>query len=175
DDAELRRVVITNRSLRTRELELTSYAELAMAPHRADSAHPAFSKMFIQTEAIEGGLIARRRPREPADPPIWTAQIVVGADEVPEFESDRMKFLGRGETPASPVAMKGSLSGSTGTVVDPVFSLRCRVALEPRDRRELTFVTLAASSREALLSLIEKYRQAGSVARAFEMSWPRPH
>ena len=56
DDAELRRVKITNRSLRSRQLEFTSYLELAMAPHGADKAHMAFAKMFIETEYPEEGV-----------------------------------------------------------------------------------------------------------------------
>src|SRR2546426_1346090 len=107
--------------------------------------------MFVQTEVLDGGgLLARRRPRDPADPPVWTAHILVGAGEELQHETDRARFLGRANTPASPVALRGDLSGSAGTVLDPIFSLRCRVTFEPRDRRELTFLTLAASTREAL-------------------------
>ena len=51
DEVELRRLTLTNRTLRGRQLELTSYIELALAPHRADAAHPAFAKMFVETEA----------------------------------------------------------------------------------------------------------------------------
>ena len=76
DDVEIRRVVASNRSLRTRSLEFTSYSELSLAPHRADTAHPAFAKMFVETEALEDGvLIARRRPRSPHGAQIWAAQM----------------------------------------------------------------------------------------------------
>src|ERR1019366_6061735 len=90
-----------------------------------------------------------------------------------QFETDRAIFLGRGNTTANPVALGTSLSGSTGTVIDPVFSLRCRVKLDPRDHHELTFVTVAAATREAALNLVHKYMRAESVARAFEMAWTR--
>ncbi|MGH9647914.1 MAG: glucoamylase family protein, partial [Bryobacteraceae bacterium] len=73
DDVELRRLTIVNRSVRSRVLEITSYMELALAPEAADAAHPAFSKMFVETMLEEDVLLARRRPRSPDDPPIWVA------------------------------------------------------------------------------------------------------
>jgi cyclic beta-1,2-glucan synthetase len=174
DDAELRRLTITNRSLRGRHLEFTSYLELALAPHRTDSSHPAFTKMFVETERLDNGaLVAWRRPRAPEDAPIWAAHVLVGATGELEYETDRTRFLGRTQNTSNPAALRNKLSGSTGAVLDPIFSLRCRLMLDPRERRELTFVTLAASSREALLVLIEKYQNSESVARAFELAWTR--
>jgi cyclic beta-1,2-glucan synthetase len=179
DDAELRRLTVTNWSARTRELDFTSYIELALAPHGADTAHPAFSKMFIETEyARDGLLIAHRRLRSPEDAPIWTAHMLVGAPSgmqygTIQYETDRETFLGRGHTPATAQAPQRDLNSSSGTVVDPVFSLRCRVILEPRDRIELSFITLVAGSRDELLELVARYRRAGAVAQAFEMMWTR--
>ncbi|MGD1073233.1 MAG: glucoamylase family protein, partial [Bryobacteraceae bacterium] len=179
DDAELRRVRITNRSLRSRQLEFTSYTELAMTQHAADKAHPAFAKMFIETESPEPGvLVAHRRPRSPGEAPIWTAHILAGvgmedASSGVEFETDRLKFLGRGNTPESAAALRLPLTGSVGTVIDPIFSLRCRVTLEPRDQKDIAFVTVAAASREALMELVHRYTRLEPIARAFEMAWTR--
>jgi cyclic beta-1,2-glucan synthetase len=172
DDAELRRLTITNRSLRSRQLEFTSYLELALAPHRTDSSHPAFSKMFVETECPENGvLLAWRRARGPEDAPIWAAHVLTGAAGAVEFETDRSLFLGRTNNASAPEALRRKLSGSAGAVLDPIFSLRCRVSLDPRQRIELTFVTLAAASREALSALIAKYRHPESAARAFDLAW----
>ncbi|HVV44667.1 MAG TPA: hypothetical protein VHC72_05660, partial [Bryobacteraceae bacterium] len=184
DDVELRRLRITNRSLRTRQLEFTSYVELAMAPHAADKAHPAFAKMFIETECPRPGvLIAHRRPRAPGEPPIWTAHVLVAApSEIQgklgkgdgiQYETDRGRFLGRGNSAENPAALRTRLTGSVGAVIDPIFSLRCRITLDPRERQEVTFLTMAASSREAVLELAGKYTVPGAVSRAFEMAWTR--
>jgi cyclic beta-1,2-glucan synthetase len=179
DDSELRRVRITNRSLRSRQLEFTSYAELSMTPHATDKAHPAFAKMFIETESPEPCvLIAHRRPRSPEEKPIWTAHVLAGVGldndaSCLEFETDRLKFLGRGNTPENAVALRAPLTGSLGTVIDPIFSLRCRVTLEPRDRKDIAFITIAAPTREALLELVRKYSRVEPVSRAFEMAWTR--
>ncbi len=174
DDAELRRLTITNRSLRSRPLEFTSYLELALAPHRTDSSHPAFAKMFVETACPENGvLLAWRRARAPEDAPIWAAHVLTGATGAVEFETDRARFLGRTHNASAPDAMRRKLSGSVGAVLDPIFSLRCRATLDPRQRIELTFVTLAAATREALLTLIAKYQRPESVAAAFELAWTR--
>lgn len=174
DDVELRTFTVTNRTLRTRELELTSYAELAMAQHSWDVSHPAFAKLFVQTEYQERGiLIAYRRPRGPGESPIWTAHFLAGPCRSVQFETDRARFLGRAKTAARPDALGTELKGASGAVLDPIFSLRCQVALHPRDQKEITFVTAAASSREELQALIEKYQRPEAVNRAFEMSWTR--
>jgi cyclic beta-1,2-glucan synthetase len=179
DDAVLRRVRVTNRSTRARQLEFTSFYELAMTPHAADKAHPAFAKMFVETECPEPCvLVAHRRPRSPGETPIWTALVLAGAapeDEASgiQFETDRLKFIGRGNTPENAVALRTPLTGSVGTVIDPIFSLRCRMTLEPRDRRDIAFITIAASSREALMEAVHKYTRLETVARAFEMAWTR--
>ena len=175
DDAEVRRITFINRSSRARTLEATSLWELALAQPRADAAHPAFSKMFVQTEYLPeaNALIAHRRPRSPGADPIWAAHLLIApaSSTALQFETSREKFLGRGRSHANPAALEGDLTGTAGTVLDPIFSLRCRFALAPRDRAELTFVTLAAASREALVALIEKFRQRDSVNDAFEMGW----
>ncbi len=188
DDAELRRIGIANRSLRARQLEFTSYIELSMAPHAADKAHPAFAKMFVETESpAPGVLLAHRRPRAPGETPIWTGHFLVGlgtlSDATPggvtlmqtgiQMETDRAKFLGRGKTPENPDSLRTRLSGSLGTVVDPIFSLRRRVSLDPRETGELTFITVAASTRDGAMALVGKYTEPGAVARAFEMAWNR--
>ncbi len=174
DDVELRRLTITNWSSKIRESDFTSYCELALAPHGADIAHPAFAKLFVETEyAGDRLLIAHRRPRSPEDPPIWAGHMLVGFPGAIQYETDRATFLGRCNTPGAPDALKRDLNGSVGTVVDPLFSLRCRLTLAPRDRVEITFVTLAAKSRDELLVLAAKYRREGAVAQAFEMQWAR--
>ena len=178
DDTELRRITITNWSSRKRDIELTSYVELALGPHAADVAHPAFAKMFVETEYRGGGLlIAHRRPRSDDEIPVWSAHMVLGTpaltESAIEFETDRASFLGRANTPSAPSALRRNLNASVGTVVDPVFSLRCRVPLSPRDRLEISFLTFAGSSREEVLALAAKYRQTGAINRAFEMMWTR--
>ena len=171
DDVELRRLTIVNRTVRSRLIEITSFMELVLAPDAADAAHPAFSKMFVETAREDDVLVAHRRPRSPNDPPVWMAHMLVGGTGMVKVETDRGVFLGRGNTQHDPAAMRRELTGSEGAVLDPVFSIRCRETLDARERRELVFLTIAADSREALMALVSKYRRKELAARAFELAW----
>lgn len=144
DDAEVRRVAITNLGSRVREIELTSYAEIVLAPPAADDAHPAFSKLFVETAFVAdvGAILATRRLRSPGDPQAWAAHLAVVEGETigdVQFATDRMRFLGRGRGIRTPLAMvPGSpLSNTVGAVLDPIFSLRVHVRVPP----QTTFVT----------------------------------
>ena len=178
DDAEVRRVTLVNVSRQPCRLELTSYLELALAPHKADRAHPAFNKLFIETEWLPQcqALLARRRPRSPQDQPVWAAHLMVvesPAAEAPQFETDRARFLGRGRTLENPEAIGRALTGSVGSVLDPIFSLRRRVTIAPNQRFQFSLVTMVAESREALIGLIERYSEFRISTRAFETAWTR--
>ena len=176
DDAEIRRVTLVNTSRKESRLELTSYLELALAPHRTDRAHPAFNKLFVETEWLPQchALIAHRRLRAPDDRPVWTGHLMVAAtsfDGPIEFETDRAQFIGRDRSLERPVALFRSLTNSVGTVLDPVFSLRRRVTIAPNERFQFAIVTVVADSREAVVALIERYAEFATCARAFETAW----
>ena len=178
DDAEVRRVSITNSGSRPRDLEITSYAELVLAPQSADVAHPAFSKLFVETEYLPdvGAILATRRKRSPGDPEIWAAHLTVidgGAVGAPEFETDRARFLGRTHTLRAPIAIMDSrpLSNSIGSVLDPIFSIRRRIRVSPGATVRVAFWTIAAASREALLDGVDKHRDATAFTRASTLAW----
>jgi len=173
DDVEIRRITLTNQGVRARTLELTSAAELSLAPHGADRAHPAFSKLFVETEAQPDlqALIAWRRPRSSSEPPIWVAQMMVNGQEGKttfEYETDRAKFLGRGRTWLNPAM---NLSQTDGFVLDPVFAIRQKLQVQPRQQVQISLLTIAASSREELMRLVLKYRDLDVCSRAFELAW----
>jgi cyclic beta-1,2-glucan synthetase len=178
DDAEVRRVSLTNVGTKSREVELTSYAEVVLAPPAADAAHPAFSNLSVETECVPelDTLLATRRPRSRGEATIWLAHVaVVEGDTVGElqWETDRARFLGRGRGIRTPAALIDGrpLSNTTGAVLDPIVSLRRRVRLPPGDTVRVTFSTLVAPSRAEALSLAEKYRDAATFDRAATLAW----
>jgi cyclic beta-1,2-glucan synthetase len=178
DDVELRRVSVANAGAEAREITLTSYAELVLGPQAADVAHPALSKLFVTTEFLagQGAIIATRRRRSPAEPEIWAAHLGVVEGEAvgpPTIETDRARFLGRNASLRSPLAMRPGqpLSNTTGTVLDPVFALRQRVRIAPGQVARVTFCTIVASSRGALLELVDKYRDGTAFDRAATLAW----
>src|SRR6266446_6779789 len=180
DNAEMRRISIANYSTRAREIELTSYAEIVLAPRADDLGHPAFSNLFIETEfhAPHSALFARRRPRSSQDVPRWALHVLATTSEAItgiQFETDRTRFLGRGHTPNDPVAVMEDrpLSNTVGAVLDPIFSLRCRVRLQPNETTQIVFTTGVAESREHAVALAEKYRDANIFERESRLAWTR--
>jgi cyclic beta-1,2-glucan synthetase len=178
DDAEVRRVSISNLGDEARDIEVTSYAELVLAPHSADLAHPAFSKLFVQTEFVAevGTLLATRRRRSQSDPEVWAAHLAVVEGEVVgdlQYETDRARFIGRGRDVAMPNAVAGGrpLSNTVGTVLDPIFSLRRRVRLPPGGTVRIAFWTLVASSRVDVLDLADKHHDTTAFDRAVTLAW----
>jgi cellobiose phosphorylase len=177
DNAEVRRVTLVNTSRKSCRLEVTTYLELALAPHRTDRTHPAFSKLFIETEWLPRyqALLAHRRLRSPDEQPIWAAHLLVPESSslrgTPEFETDRAQFLGRGRTLENPVALTRNLTNHVGDVLDPIFSLRRSMTILPNQRFQFALVTVVAESREAVIRLAERYAEFHTCARAFETAW----
>jgi cyclic beta-1,2-glucan synthetase len=176
DDAEARRVTLTNTGRHPREVDLTSYMELVLAPTSADLAHPAFSKMFVVTDFMPEleVIIATRRRRSDSDPEVWLAHIAVveGEETAPvSFETSREKFIGRGRSLADAAMADAPLTGSMGTVLDPILALRRRVRIPPGGRSRVTFWTLVAESPADLLELVDRHRDPSAFDRAVTLAW----
>jgi cyclic beta-1,2-glucan glucanotransferase len=176
DDVEVRRVAVRNHGTRIREFDITSYAEIVLTSATNDLAHPAFGKLFVETEYLSdcASLLCHRRPRDPADAPAWAFHTLSleGRQQGPlEWETDRARFLGRGRSPADPIALDGrALSGTTGIVLDPIVSLRRRIRLPPGAIVRLTFATGMASDRETAEALARKYHDPDAATRAFALA-----
>lgn len=178
EDAEVRRVSITNNGKRPRLVDVTSFAEIVLARQADDAAHPVFGSLFIETEFVAqyGALLATRRRRSDVDPLIWAAHLsIVEGDSTAEiqFETDRARFIGRGKTVHAPAAIAGDwpLSNSVGPVLDPVFSLRRQVRIAPGTTARITFWTLIAASRDDVLALADKHHDAIAFERAATLAW----
>uniref|UniRef100_UPI00359431E2 GH36-type glycosyl hydrolase domain-containing protein n=1 Tax=Thiocapsa sp. TaxID=2024551 RepID=UPI00359431E2 len=178
DDIELRRVRLTNRSRSRRVIEVTSYAEVVLAPPAADAAHPAFSNLFVQTELLDPqpAILCTRRPRsrEESSPWMFHLMVVRGTDySAPSYETDRMRFIGRDRTVTDPQAMHGDedLSGSAGSVLDPIVVIRYVITLDPDEFATVDRVTGIGESREIAVSLVEKYQDQRLADRVFDLAW----
>jgi cyclic beta-1,2-glucan synthetase len=178
DDAEVRRVSITNHGIGTREIELTSYFEIALARQADDLAHPAFAALFVQTEFVPelGAILATRRQRSAADPLVWAAHLAVvegiSSGDV-QFETDRARFLGRGQTIRSPAAIADGwpLSNTAGAVLDPIFSLRRRLRIPRGATARIAFWTVVAATRDEVLALADKHHDPVAFERTKRLSW----
>jgi cyclic beta-1,2-glucan synthetase len=173
-DIELRRLTLINHGDRTRHLSMTSYAELVLGPVGDDNAHPAFSKMFVQTEwdGEHRLLLATRRRRSDSQPQVWAAQAlqVEGmAHTATSHETDRARFLGRCRTLRNAAAMRhnATLSGTTGCVLDPVFSLRHHFALAAGSSIRLLLWTQLADTRDGATTLRHQLENSRAAAQLF--------
>ena len=178
DDIELRRISLTNRSRKRRIIEITSYAEVVLTSPAADALHPAFSKLFVQTEIIHQrqGILCTRRPRSLNEPVPWMLhRIAVHGTliDTVSYETDRLKFIGRGRTLVHPQAMDdaSSLSGTEGSVLDPIVSIRCRIAIEPEETARVDIISGIAETRDLALGLMEKYQDQHLTDRVIDLAW----
>ena len=180
DNAEIRRIKLKNNGKTACTLEVTSYFELVLAAHNSDLAHPVFSNLFVSTEFDHQyqALLANRRPRSQSERKLWIAEIptIEGetADDI-QYETDRMQFIGRGHTVYNPdIIERGkSLSNTVGSVLDPIFSMRARVKIEPGKTARIFFVTVTADSKESIMELVEKYAHVESCNATFWLALTR--
>lgn len=178
DNVEMRRITLTNDSKTLQEYEVTSFMEAVLAKPNDDTAHPAFSNLFVQTEFISNGsaLIGTRRKRSNKENPPWgfhtvsSDSTIIGAVQ---YETDRSRFIGRGRSARDPIVIEENrpLSSSVGSVLDPAFSLRVTVKVEPGKSAMVTFTTGLVYSRDEALTLIDKYRDPSIFKREAEMAW----
>jgi len=178
DDIELRRITITNRTRTKRTIEVMSYAEVVLAPPAQDALHPAFSNLFVQTEIIreQRAILCTRRPRSLEEQPPWMFHLMAvhGAKTgEASYETDRMRFIGRGNTIAEPEAIRCSpgLSNTEGSVLDPIVSIRHEITLDPEKSATIIIVTGIAAFRDACMELVGKYQDRHLADRVFDLAW----
>jgi N,N'-diacetylchitobiose phosphorylase len=175
-DAELRRITLTNHGDRPRRIEVTTCAELVLNTPGGDAAHPAFSKLFVQTGwmAEREVLVAWRRLRSPDDEPLSVVHRLLADDGTLQYETDRSRFIGRGRTLDAPAAMDAGarLSGTAGNVLDPVFSLRRVVTVGPSESATLVALLGAGRTRQDVETIADRYADLASTAAAFDAAPP---
>ena len=177
DNLEIRKISLTNHSSRTRYLSATSFFEVALSDYRADLAHPAFAKLFVNSTWDDeiGYLVFNRKPRSKNDnTPVMfhliTSEVVW---DRPQFCTDRASFIGRGRSLRNPEALgiDKNLDSSTGYVLDPCASIRHVLELAPSESTTVYFITGVASNKDEADLLAKKYREIYNLRRSFELAW----
>ena len=162
DDVEIRRVSLINESEVARTINVTTYAEVTLAPPLDDERHPAFSKLFVHSAYLPDAqaLVFTRRPRRPeTKPPVLLHKLVAGDPDVAvtAWDTDRRQFVGLNQTARAPEGVQRGLGKAAGWTLDPVMSLQVRVSLKPMQTKQLVFLSVAASSRGAALQVAKQY------------------
>lgn len=155
--AEVRQLHFHNGSGHAMRMQITAYLPIALNHPAAHSAHPAFSKLFVQTEfyAEAQALLARRRPRAAGEHAPWMSARLDGPGEL-RWDTDRAKFLGRGWGLSSPQGVVEGLAAHQTNVLDPAFVMQRSLIVNAGDAAELTLVLGAAENREHALALIQQ-------------------
>jgi cyclic beta-1,2-glucan synthetase len=180
DDVEIRRVTLTNQSARSRRIEVTSYAEVVLAPLNADLAHRAFSNLFVQTEILperQAILCTRRRARRASRcrgcSTCWPRRARRRRTELRDRPRPLHRTRPHGSQPAGarqPRPSPGAVEYRR-PVLDPIVAIRRTVTLSPDESASVQIISGVADTREAALALLEKYCDRHFVERAFEMAW----
>ncbi|MGD2159235.1 MAG: hypothetical protein PVG32_20330, partial [Anaerolineales bacterium] len=192
DDVEIRRLTFINHSDRPRRLRLTSYGEVVLAPQSVDQRHPAYNKLFIESEYLPelNALLFRRRPRSDDEESIYLMHLFISEHEIEnaiDYETNRMNFIGHGNTLRSPAVLGENHPGLTGFVgapLDPVMVLSQEINLDPRWMMEsvrlnllertttsqVAFITLVAESRQEAISLARRYQDWHRVEEVFDQA-----
>jgi cellobiose phosphorylase len=178
DDIELRRVHLYNRSRKTRNIEIISYAEVVLAIPIADELHPAFSKLFIETEILDSknAIVCSRRPRSVDEKPPFMFHLMKVQNALVQeisYETDRSIFIGRGKNIHTPdaLASDNALSGAEGAVLDPLMAVKYSISIEPGESVTADLIYGIADSREGCNVLIDKYQDHYMTSRVIELSW----
>jgi cyclic beta-1,2-glucan synthetase len=180
DPIEIRRVHLHNGGEKPHRLRLTSYGEVILTQQTTDARHPAFNKLFIDSEFVpELDLqIFMRRPRSSLETPIYLGHMLVvkrnpavlGGYIAVRHEADRGRFIGRGHTLRNPMALEsqGYLTGTTGATLDPIFALGQELELKANEDLDLAYLTFVGESREAIFDLARRYRSWTLVEHSFQ-------
>lgn len=178
DDIEIRRMHVTNKSAIRRTIEITSYAEVVIASPASDAMQPAFSNLFVQTEILplQRAIICSRRPSSNNEQVPWMfhSMILHGSEKAEvSYETDRMEFVGHGNTTVNPKAMdnSGPLSGNQGSVLDPIVAIRYKIVLEAEENITIDLIIGIGDTRKICEGLIAKYQDKHHKDRVFELAW----
>lgn len=180
DNVEIRRLTLKNQGDKTCIIELSSYFELTLSTQKADVAHPAFQNLFVETQIHpeKNCIIAKRRPRSETDKTFWISNTVVlegnSIGDI-QYETDRMQMIGRGHSVRDPYVTEHGkpLSNTSGSVLDPIMSIRLLVKIEAGKSARISFVTAVSNAHEALRNLIERYSNSYEVDGAFRLALAR--
>ncbi len=175
DDAEIRKVTITNNSNESVMIELTSYLETVLIDQAADIAHPAFTNLFIRTKPVleYESIICSRRPRSEGEQKLWMAHTIsTKADTIGnlEYETNRDNFIGRANNIKNPKALNQPLSNTWGAVLDPIMSLRKKVDIKAHCSVDVFFTTSIGNNMDDILSSVKKYHDTSCMDRIFELA-----
>ena len=153
--AAVHALTVENQSTARQMLEVCSYLEPSLYPQKDMEAHPAYRKLFLETEKLGScGAAVRRRPaaQDEEELRLWHHLATDTPFSVFHIQTDRCAFLGRGRSVFAPRELErplSSLADTLGAVIDPCISLRGQYVLEAEASARFVFVTHSPKAGEA--------------------------
>ncbi len=171
-NALIQRITLSNQSSKPRRLRIMSYGEVVLAPPSTDQRHPAFNKLFIESrfQPEREMLLFNRRQRSSTEPPITLGHALrCDAEGDLMYEADRLKFIGRCRESAAPIVLlkNKALSNTTGTTLDPIFSLSKTLTLKPNETVTLEYLTIVAEKPETVHEIYDLLDNGDQITNAF--------
>lgn len=174
EPVEIWKLVIRNRSKRTRKLQVTSYLEWGLGA--APDWHREFHKCFTETAFDRGSnaIVATKRLWEiPSDLGHWNVDwpytAFHGVSEKPSsFDTSKDTVLGAYGSFASPQGIgSGSLKRTVGKHVDPVAALQNVISMRAGGTHTLIYSLGAADSPRQASTLARRYHSMKQADDAF--------
>jgi len=171
---EIRKLTLTNSGKVAKQIEITSYLEVVLDSYQADLSHPAFNKLFIESEFIEeqSVFLSKRRSNKGNGNSYLMHMVKTGVKPLKkiEYENDRLKFIGRNNTLQNPNAIVNSisLSNNAGFCNDPIMSLRVNISLGVNETACISFITGVCNFKEEAVKISEELSVAYRIDDIFE-------
>lgn len=176
DDVEIRRITITNDGASTRHIVVAFYSEPVLGLDEADRRHPAFSKLFVESQVLQEQrtVLFRRRPRDTGQPPMYLAQTALAppSGEIDcRIEVDRGAFFGRGRDPTKPAGLLDPSYQFTETAranLDPCAAIVLTLDIPARSTVQCAFLSSVADSRAAAVTALQPFQSLQRIDWAIE-------
>ena len=172
-DLEIRKLTLKNNGVERKEIEITSYMEVIGDRYLAELSHPAFNKLFIESEFLEEHSIflSKRRDNKNEDNPYIMHMVKTDASLLKslEYENDRLMFVGRNNTLQNPDAVINSVSltNSAGFSNDPIMSLRVNISLKAGETASVSFITGVCNSKAEAIKISDELSMRYRIDDAF--------
>lgn len=162
-DFEIRKVTFTNHGNTEKLLEVTSYLEVVDDTYAAELSHPAFNKLFLESEYLQEHeiFLTKRRRKTQEDNPYVMHMVRTGAKlcKKIEYENDRKRFIGRNNTLENPDAVvhSNAFFSDAGFCNDPIMSLRVQLCIGAGETACVSFITGVCGSKQEAIKIAGEF------------------
>lgn len=169
DGTLIRKIALLNTSQSTQTLTITDCVPIALARKDDVRAHAAFQSLFVESERVEHGVLAFHRRIRQNEDPRWMLMHLIGSTGSVSYETDYEKLVGRVGSVMCADGICETLSGTTGTVLNPCSALQTQISIAPGQSAEMHFA-LGLVEPDEMRSWIERNAATACCDRAIQLA-----